>query len=104
MTQEEPKEDVFYALRAQKRAEEFEKKAHENEGILPSARSNYAGWIAEGEVPLNVLAELGSIEDEGTFWAAVDWYFEEAGLHPVMESEDVAKAIRRIRLGEPPIP
>jgi hypothetical protein len=26
----------------------------------------------------------------------VDWYFEEAGLHPVMESEDVAKAIRRI--------
>jgi hypothetical protein len=68
MTQEEPKEDVFYALRAQKRAEEFEKKTHENEGILPSDRSsNYAGWMAEGEVPLNILSELGRIEDEETF-------------------------------------
>jgi len=99
MSREEPEEDeAFYALRAQKRAREFEEESNKDEGILPSERANFAGWVAEGEVPPNVLSELGRIEDEGTFWKAVDWYFERADhLHPVTTNEEIAEDIRKMR-------
>lgn len=99
MTQEEPREDAFYALRAKKRAEDFEAHEDAKDSVLGPIRRNYSAWIAEGEVPQIVLTELGRIENEEIFWAAVDWYFEEAHLH-TRDMEEVALAIRNMRTAE----
>ncbi len=109
MTQEEPREDDrFYALRALKRAEEFKKNPDRHEGLLSSSeRANVAGWMVEDDaVPLNVLSELGRIEDEETFWTTVDWYFEKADhLHLLPTSEEeIAEDIRRMREEGRPLP
>jgi hypothetical protein len=108
MTQEEPREDdTFYALRAIKRARELEKKSERHQGFLPPERANFAGWLAEDDVvPLNVLSELGRIEDETTFWTTVEWYFEKADhLHLLPTSEEeIAEDIRRMREEGRPLP
>ncbi len=107
MTQKEPTEDDhFYALRALKRAEEFEKNSEIHEGFLPSERANFAGWMVEDDaIPLNVLSELGRIEDEEVFWTTVDWYFEKADhLHIITTNQEIAEAIRRMRVEGQPLP
>ena len=109
MTQEEPREDdAFYALRAKKRAEEFERNSDRYEDDSSAKLANFAGWIVENDaMPLSVLSELGRIEDEGTFWKTVDWYFERADhihlLRPTSE-EEIAEDIRRMREAGHPLP
>lgn len=110
MTQKEPmkEDDRFYALRALKRAEEFEKNSDKHESGLRAKLANFAGWMVEDDaVPPNVLSELGRIEDEETFWKAIDWYFEKADhlhvLKPTTE-EEIAKDIRRMREEGRPLP
>ncbi len=110
MTQGVPREeDVnFYALRAKKRAEEFETNADRHRGGLLQAKlANFAGWIREDAVSPNVLSELGRIEDEETFWTAVEWYFEKADhlhiLQPMTE-EEIVEDIRRMREEGRPLP
>jgi hypothetical protein len=61
--------------------------------------------MAEGEVPLNVLSELGRIGDKDAFWAAVDWYYEKADhIHLETTSEEIAEDIRRMREEGRPLP
>lgn len=110
MTQGEAREDddTFYALRALKRAEQFEKNADVREGGLEAQLANWAGWMVEDDaIPLNVLSELGRIEDDETFWNAVEWYFERADhlhiLKPTTE-EEIAEDIRRMREEGRPLP
>ena len=50
-----------------------------------------------------VLAKSGRIEDEEAFWLAVERYFEEADAQ-AMRIEDIASAIRGMRVGKPLIP
>src|SRR3954452_1176563 len=109
MTQEEPREDdAFYVLRALKRAEELEKNPDKHGGDSAARLANFAGWMVEDDaVPPNVLSELGRIEDEETFWATVDWYFEKADhLHLLRTTseEEIAEDIRRMREEGHPLP
>ncbi len=109
MSQKEPREDdAFYALRAKKRAQEFERNSDRYAAGSAAKLANFAGWIAEEEaMPLSVLSELGRIEDEATFWNTVDWYFERADhihlLRPTSE-EEIAEDIRRMREEGRPLP
>lgn len=108
MNRGDPREDdAFYAQKALKRAEEFEKRSEQNEA-RPSELANFAGWMAEdAAVPQNVLSEMGRIEDEETFWRTVEWYFEQADhLHLLMPTseEEIAEDIRRMREEGQPLP
>ena len=102
MTHKESREDdAFYALRAKKRAEKLERNPNRDESASSAKLANFAGWIAEDDaMPLRVLSELGRIEDEGTFWKTVEWYFERADhihLLRATSEEEIAEDIRRMR-------
>ena len=82
------KQDLRYALRAAQRAQcltegveslPSDYQIDEVSGLRPlTERAWFASLLRAGEldVPERVLAELGRIEDEETFWLAAEWYLE----------------------------
>ena len=82
------KQDLRYALRAAERAQCLAERVEslpsdywvdEVGGLRPlTERAWFASLLRAGEldVPERVLAELGRIEDEETFWLAAEWYLE----------------------------
>ena len=104
---ERHKQGLRYAIRAAERAQSFAERVEnlpgdyridESGGVRPlTGRAWFASLLRAGEleVPESVLAELGRIEDEESFWLAAEWYLERGRK---TSATDAASAIRARRL------
>jgi hypothetical protein len=107
VSSERHKQDLRYAIRAVERAQSlaerveslpYDYRVDESGGVRPlTGRAWFASLLRAGEleVPESVLAELGRIEDEETFWLAAEWYLERGRK---TSATDAASAIRARRL------
>jgi hypothetical protein len=106
VSSERHKQDLRYAVRAAERAQCLAERVEslpsdyridESGGVRPlTGRAWFASLLRAGEleVPESVLAELGRIEDEETFWLAAEWYLERGRK---MSATDAASILRARR-------
>src|SRR5829696_8114270 len=73
----------------------------ESGGVRPlTGRAWFASLLRAGEldVPESVLAELGRIEDEESFWLAAEWYLERGRKTSATDAASTLRARRFAQL------
>ena len=106
VSSERHKQDLRYAVRAAERAQCLAERVEslpgdyridESGGVRPlTGRAWFSSLLRAGEleVPESVLAELGRIEDEESFWLAAEWYLERGRKMSATNAASIIRARR----------